>query len=226
MALRTLPIFPLNLVLFPGAPQLLHIFEPRYRQMLADCERGDRQFGLSFLESNQLGETLPPVGSVGCQADIRTVQPLPDGRSNILAVGTQRYVLRGYVPTDRLYLTGDIETFDDEDDGEVPHDFEQEIRRTFAEFVAAMSALQGREAVSLDLPRDARALSFRIAAELAVPAALKQRLLELRSVARRLHLLRDMLEQVSGEAAQRVAVRVGARRNGSGRSSTLRLGDA
>ncbi|NIM49457.1 MAG: hypothetical protein GTN78_02220 [Gemmatimonadales bacterium] len=48
MAIRTLPIFPLPLVLFPGTPQLLHIFEPRYRQVLADCQDGDRRFGISF----------------------------------------------------------------------------------------------------------------------------------------------------------------------------------
>src|SRR2546426_1423516 len=89
---RELPIFPLPIVLFPGAPQPLHIFEPRYRQLLADCLATDRRFGVAYVpaERDAGGESLPRPGDVGGVALIRNTQGLPDGRSNILTVGERR----------------------------------------------------------------------------------------------------------------------------------------
>ncbi|HZE74649.1 MAG TPA: LON peptidase substrate-binding domain-containing protein, partial [Gemmatimonadales bacterium] len=84
-----LPLFPLNVVLFPGTPLPLHIFEPRYRQMLADCLVGDRRFGL--VQPGSEAET-PDRGAVGCVAEIRANEQLPDGRANVLVVGGSRFV--------------------------------------------------------------------------------------------------------------------------------------
>src|SRR6266705_1321721 len=96
---RELPIFPLPIVLFPGAPQPLHIFEPRYRQLLVDCQDGDRRFGIAYVapDGAPAADPAPSAGDVGCVALIRSIQPLPDGRSNILAVGERRFVLRRWV---------------------------------------------------------------------------------------------------------------------------------
>src|SRR5205807_10370493 len=65
---RELPIFPLPIVLFPGAPQPLHIFEPRYRQLLVDCLAGDRRFGITYVPAEPApgSEPLPHPGDVGC----------------------------------------------------------------------------------------------------------------------------------------------------------------
>ncbi len=76
---RELPIFPLPIVLFPGAPQPLHIFEPRYRQLLQDCLTGDQRFGIAYVtpDATPGADPAPSPGDVGCVALIRS-NPLLD----------------------------------------------------------------------------------------------------------------------------------------------------
>src|SRR3954453_6268795 len=102
--IRSLPIFPLPLVLFPGVPLPLHIFEERYRQMIRDISVDRRVFGLSFMESDESADGIPPSGHVGCVAEVTEVQPLPDGRSNIMTVGVIRYRLDSYIDDGSPYL--------------------------------------------------------------------------------------------------------------------------
>jgi len=87
-----LPLFPLNVVLFPGMPLPLHIFEDKYKEMIADCIREDRPFGVIQMERNTDGERAVdmPV-SVGCTAEIARVQPLEQGRMLIMTVGRERF---------------------------------------------------------------------------------------------------------------------------------------
>src|SRR6201991_3416461 len=86
---RELPLFPLPLVLFPGVPLPLHIFEERYRRLLADVRVSNNLFGLSYFDAGT--DDRPAPGHVGCATEIIEIQPLPDGRSNILTVGVARY---------------------------------------------------------------------------------------------------------------------------------------
>ena len=88
---RELPLFPLPLVLFPGVPLPLHIFEPRYRQLLADIRVNDNLFGLSFFDPESGESDAPPVGHIGCVAEVTEAESLPDGRANIMSVGLIRY---------------------------------------------------------------------------------------------------------------------------------------
>src|SRR5437879_12742914 len=92
---RELPIFPLPIVLFPGAPQPLHVFEPRYRQLLADCLAADRRFGIAYVpaEPEPGSEPLPRPGGVGCVALVQKTKAMPEGRSYIATVGWDRFVL-------------------------------------------------------------------------------------------------------------------------------------
>ena len=111
MTERLLPLFPLPLVLFPGVPLPLHIFEPRYREMLADCLAGDRRFGIVFAaEDDPEG---PRRGAVGCIAVIQSSETLPDGRSNILVVGGDRFAIARLVAGVRPYLLGEVVTYGD-----------------------------------------------------------------------------------------------------------------
>src|SRR5438045_9213995 len=96
---RELPLFPLPLVLFPGVPLPLHVFEPRYRRLLADVRVTNNLFGLPHYDQNASTSERPAVGHVGCVAEIVEAQSLPDGRSNILMVGLVRYRLDAYVDT-------------------------------------------------------------------------------------------------------------------------------
>jgi Lon protease-like protein len=83
-------MFPLGTVLFPGAALPLHIFEPRYRQLIADCLAGEPEFGVVLIERGSEvggGDVRTDIGTV---ARIVASQPLPDGRTYLLTVGTRR----------------------------------------------------------------------------------------------------------------------------------------
>src|SRR3989441_8510362 len=105
---RELPIFPLPLVLFPGAPQPLHIFEPRYRQLLADCLAADRRFGVAHVAPPRApdDDPAPRPRDLGCVALIPSTPELPDGRSNVLTVGGRRLLLIAWGARDQPYPPG------------------------------------------------------------------------------------------------------------------------
>src|SRR5260221_216042 len=84
------PLFPLATVLFPGTPLPLHIFEPRYRRMLADCLAGDRRFGLV---SGDADGDVPSPGAIGCTPGIQASHELPGGASAPVAVRESPVVL-------------------------------------------------------------------------------------------------------------------------------------
>src|SRR6185436_8695352 len=92
-----LPLFPLPLVLLPIEILPLHIFEPRYRQLLADVDITNKLFGVHYFEPREEFETQPGIGTIGCVAEVREVQAMPDGRSNIVTSGIVRYRLLDYV---------------------------------------------------------------------------------------------------------------------------------
>jgi hypothetical protein len=117
----SIPLFPLpNVVLFPNVFLPLHIFEPRYRRMVADALDGDRIIGMVLLrpgwEANYEGR--PPVYPIGCAGLITHAEPLPDGRYNIVLRGLEKFRLLAE-DTSRDYRTAQIETLmEDLNDGE------------------------------------------------------------------------------------------------------------
>jgi Lon protease-like protein len=208
---RELPIFPLPLVLFPGASQPLHIFEPRYRQLLSDCLDQDRRFGIAYAAPDQHADPAPAPGDVGCVAHILTTQALPDGRSDILTTGEQRFVLLEWLPTDRPYRMARVEEFADEPvDSAEADGIGQDVRR---DFLRVMDAL---EQDPPELPVDPEALSFRVAASLELEAPGKLALLAIRSTTVRLRRLAALLQPLAADAERRAAVRHRARSNGKG----------
>ena len=107
----TIPIFPLpNVVLFPNVFLPLHIFEPRYRQMVEDALNGDRIIGMVLLragwETNYEGR--PPVYPIGCAGVITHAERLPDGRFNIVLRGMEKFRIRDE-ETRRLYRLAHVE---------------------------------------------------------------------------------------------------------------------
>lgn len=217
MGTLEVPLFPLAIVLFPGTPQLLHIFEPRYRQMLADCLEGDGRFGLSYVPSGAGDDPLPTPGDVGCLAMVHESRLLADGRSNILAVGEQRYVLRRHLESDLPYHVAQVEPFDDDDlDAPLAEELAGQARGLFARFVADMQTLSDRPQEDVQLEAGAQALSFQIAATLELDPLVKQDLLALRSTTERLRRLLRVLRPLNDELTHRVAVHRRARRNGKG----------
>jgi Lon protease-like protein len=104
-------------VLFPGVQTPLHIFEPRYRQMTEHALAGGRRIGMVAVRPEAAAAIAgdPPVFPVGCEGRITDVQRLPDGRFNLLLLGTQRFRILGESAPDgqRLYRVAEIERLED-----------------------------------------------------------------------------------------------------------------
>lgn len=102
--MRRLPLFPLPVVLFPGAPMPLHVFEPRYRAMVGDALEGDRLIGMVLLKAGWEPdyEGRPPVYDVGCAGLISHAERLGDGRYNIVLHGLEKFAIEGETD-DRSY---------------------------------------------------------------------------------------------------------------------------
>jgi len=115
---QTLALFPLsNVVLFPGVQTPLQIFEPRYRQMTEHALAGERRIGMLAVRPEAVDAMAgdPPVFGVGCEGRITDAKRRPDGRFDILLLGTQRFrILRELPPeSGRLYRVAEIERLDD-----------------------------------------------------------------------------------------------------------------
>jgi Lon protease-like protein len=213
---RELPLFPLPLVLFPGVPLPLHIFEDRYRRLLADVRVSNNLFGLPYFDNPVAEESRPPAGHVGCVAEVVEVQPLEDGRSNILTVGVARYHIGGYVERGEPYLVARVEFFaDEEGDPEALRRRAAEVTEVFMRIARAMRTINDDRAALPELPdSDPERLSFLVAAVMEMDVAAKQELLEMRSTARRLRRLYALLKQAVGDYEGRARTHSLAKSNG------------
>ena len=208
-----LPIFPLAVVLFPGNPLPLHIFEPRYRRMLADCLTADRRFGIIPAEDNA---GPPGPGAVGCVAEIRVNQELPDGRSNLIVVGGSRFVLVQLMEPSLPYLVATVEPFED-DSGSSPTEEEVSGLRSLAvRYFAGLRELSDAPPEDVTLPDDPAELSFRVAGGLDCDLQIKRRLLAESSTARRIEALTQLLPILSHGVERSINVHRRAHGNGIG----------
>jgi Lon protease-like protein len=210
-----LPLFPLPLVLFPGATLPLHVFEPRYRALLADCRAGDGRFGI--VVSADVG--APAAGAVGCVAELRDVQALPDGRANIVVEGAERFALARLAATTTPYLVGEVQPWEDVPEPEAAdavRALDAAVRAAFARVARAARTIADDAAPVPALPADPGALSFVVAAAVDFDLPTRQRLLASRSPAERLRELESTLTRAVAPIEARAAVHVGARSNGHG----------
>jgi Lon protease-like protein len=213
---RELPLFPLPLVLFPGVPLPLHIFEDRYRRLLADVRVSNNLFGLSNFDPNSAEGERPAVGHVGCATEVVEVQTLPDGRSNILTVGVARYRVTEYVERGDPYLVARVEFFEDEEgDAQLLSKRAAEVSEMFMRIARAMRTINDERGTLPELPQDEpERLSFLVAAVVEMDAEAKQQLLEMRSTAERLRRLYTLLSQAVNAYEERARTHELARGNG------------
>ena len=213
---RELPVFPLPLVHFPGVPLPLHIFEERYRRLLADVRASNDLFGLSYFVPGSVAEDRPPPGHVGCATEVVEVQALPDGRSNILTLGVARYRVVEYVERGDPYLAARVEFFEDEEeDKEVVARRAAEVSEMFMRIARAMRTVNAERGALPELPQDdPERLSFLVAAVVEMDAEAKQRLLETRSTSERLRRLYTLLAQAVDAYEERARTHELARGNG------------
>jgi Lon protease-like protein len=214
--IRHLPVFPLPLVLLPNEFLPLHIFEPRYRQMLTDVRSGQSLFGVIFFDPDNPLKEKPEIGTVGCAAEVREVQELPDGRSNILTVGVARYRLMGYVDAGDPYLVGDVEFFEDEtEDEKILETLGDEVHGLFKRIAQAAFKLSGSHGTLPDIPKtDPQQMSFLITAAFNLDNDLKYEMLEITSTLLRLEKLREVLLRAVSKLEANADIQQVAKTNG------------
>jgi Lon protease-like protein len=194
---RDLPLFPLNVVLFPRMPLPLHIFEPRYREMIADCLRDEVGFGVVLIkEGEEVGAPAEPY-SVGTVARILDVKKLPDGRMNLVTMGVVRFRIL-QTNAGHPYLSGDVERWEDEmgDLTALPR-VTHVAHQLFIEYMADLMELANADPGSKQLvaPLDPQVLSYTISTNLQISNEEKQALLEMDSVVARLRHQITLLER-------------------------------
>lgn len=182
-----LPLFPLNVVLFPGMVLPLHIFEPRYRLMIGRCLEQKSPFGVVLVQSDSPpGEERPH--QVGTLARIMTAERLEDGRFNLLTEGKKRFRILQECHN-QPFLTAVVEEFEDtQSEPEALDALRRKASDLFRRYIRVMLAVAGKEQLRLELPGDAEDLSYLIGYCLDLSDAEKQQLLELTSTTGRLEL--------------------------------------
>jgi Lon protease-like protein len=215
---RELPLFPLPVVLFPGVPLPLHIFEPRYRKMLDDIRVANNLFGLAYFDPTTAESEVPPAGHVGCVAEVTEVQTFPDGRSNILTLGVVRYRIESYVERGDPYLVAKVNYFeDDEENEELLAAPARDVAETFTRIAQAVRTINDERATLPDISStEPQRLSFLVAAAMEIDAEVKQEMLELRSTSERLERLRAMLNIAVKGYEERARIHELAKSNGHG----------
>ncbi|HEY0615115.1 MAG TPA: LON peptidase substrate-binding domain-containing protein [Candidatus Elarobacter sp.] len=196
-----LRLFPLNAVLFPGAVLNLHVFEERYRRMIAECLDANEAFGVVLIrEGQEAGDPDVMPHEVGTTAEISEVTPLPAGRYYISTTGGRRFRIVRIVSRDP-YLTAEVKYIDDDgDDADArASDLTHRVLREFREYAKLLVAFSGN-ANQVEIPHDPVDASYVVGDALQVADALKQRLLELRTaearLAAELGFLRRLLPQL------------------------------
>jgi Lon protease-like protein len=214
--IKHLPLFPLPLVLLPNELLPLHIFEARYRRMLEDVALGTNMFGVSYFNPADNFIEKPATGSVGCVAEVREAQTLPDGRSNILTIGVIRYRLIDYIDASESYLLGDVEFFEDEKADETTlNPLADEVFTLFRRIALAAHKLSGERGTFPDVSQtEPEALSFLVTAAVNLEPDLKYQLLETRSTIERLKRLREILVQAVGKMEESAEIHKIAKTNG------------
>lgn len=178
-----LPIFPLHTVLFPGQPLPLHIFEERYKQLIKDCLELDNTFGVVFIKTGvEAFGPIPEPHDIGCSARIIEIQPLSEGRMNIITLGENRIRIKDIHKTDP-YLVGEVESFPIT--AADPAQLSLTSRYLIPRLKRYMDFLNQVEEGSLEsekLPEDPVMLAYLAAVLLEVPLDIKQDLLETEGV--------------------------------------------
>ena len=208
-----IPLFPLNTVLFPGMPLPLHIFEPRYREMIAYCSENDREFGVLLIrEGSEVGEPATPF-DVGTLAKIVGIDRLEDGRLNIVTVGTRRFHLLSVSTDKKSYIVGDVEPLEDADaEAEGAASLADEVGSLLQRYTALVHAAMEQELTPLHVPSDPEDLSYLVGGALRIRNRERQRLLEAPSTVKRLEMEREILAR----EAQTLEEFIGQRKGGLG----------
>ena len=195
-----LPLFPLELVLLPGTPLPLHIFEPRYKEMIRECISAEAPFGVvrAFEEG---------IAEVGCTAEIITVtKEYPDGRMDLICEGRKRFEVIE-VNRDRSFLQAEVLIVPDDPEAAVQEERVKAVQ-LHLEILSLAGAVQDLSAA------DQNQLSFYLAGSLPLDLDFKQKLLAMRSEAQRIQAVAAYLETILPQLKRAARARQTAGGNG------------
>jgi Lon protease-like protein len=186
MDTHLLPLFPLEMVLFPGSALPLHIFEDRYRVLIRECLEGKKEFGVNLLLEGKLSP-------IGCTASVSTViRTYADGRLDVIADGGRRYALTGYDSDRAPYLVGEVEYLPESDK---PSE-EQLGKETVRLYNQLAATVYGETLPPVEYRNNDPLLSFTIARKAGMDLQERQRLLEISTEQERMQTLRDYFIEV------------------------------
>jgi ATP-dependent Lon protease len=202
VAVRELPLFPLpEVVLFPGRPLPLHIFEFRYRIMMNTILGSDRRFGVLMWDPVE-----GKAADVGCCAEIVQFQRLPDDRMKILTLGQQRFRVLDYV-REKPYRVGLVQWIEDQPTDKDLDPLAAHLNQLLKDVVHLSAKLMGQEFLLPeqipDLPTE---LSYLVASYLYGAATEQQLLLEMQDTAARLERELEILTSARNQLAARTAL--------------------
>lgn len=191
----SLPLFPLNTVLFPGMVLPLHIFEERYKLMIDRCLEEERPFGVVLIrEGKEAGESAVPY-DVGTTSVIAGVTRYDDGRMNIVSLGNERFRLRK-LHYSQPYLVADAEPWPLLGAGKAVAQRQVEpMRALLRQYFALLAMAEGHKINVEEVPDEPRALALLIAIALQLPLPQKQALLNQPSVGEMLLMERAILRR-------------------------------
>ena len=203
-----LPLFPLNVVLFPGGYLPLHIFEERYRLMMRHCLDGDRRFGVVLISSgSEVGEPAVPE-TVGTIAKIVEVRTLDDGRMLIGVKGERRYRVLQIV--ERLpYIKAEVLPLEDDSATVVDESLIAEVRQAAKEHIQILMALRGELTQPPGLPTDPFRLRYLVGSQLQGEVIGKQGVLEAGDIENALQLALRLLKEESAALKERLRDKMG-----------------
>jgi Lon protease-like protein len=196
-----LPLFPLQVVLFPRTPLPLHIFEERYKQMVADVLRGHTEFGVVLAGEKGIVNT-------GCTATIdKVLKKYPDGRMDLITIGRRRFEII-LLNDEKPYLRGAVEYFDDEASEPIPTDVRKRVMEAYND-IRTLEPAEPLHDPELSDPQ----LSFQLA-QVVPDLDFRQILLATRSEADRMKRLAEFFPGFSSRQRQIQHVRAVAPTNG------------
>jgi Lon protease-like protein len=198
----SLPVFPLpNAVFFPNTLLPLHVFEPRYRELVRHVMETDQRMGVALLRPGfeESYHEAPPIHEVMCMGEVVTLQDLPDGRSNVLLRGLSRVRVLEELDTSYPFRLMRVQVEADEMGGRQGDALERQIatvRQLFSTVIARIPQLQIQDAGVLFAPdADPTFVLDSIASAVPADPNHKQRLLEERDLVKRAELLAEVLAE-------------------------------
>lgn len=189
---QKLPLFPLNTVLFPGAPLTLHIFEERYRVMIGRCLEQNTPFGVILIRNGEEVGQPAITHDVGTIAQITKHVNLEDGRYYLAAVGQRRFRIQ-YALQRMPYMIASVVLLHEEGDAEVTT-LAQDLRDIYNRYWKAISTATGFQSQGEQLSDDMIETTYQLAHRLQVSNDRKQRWLEV-DVATRIREIRNEIRK-------------------------------